>query len=98
MSERLSTRARLLGEILRYINDGNYDKVGDAWSFGLGRGAPHNHESEDEAVFRKMRRLVYDHVARTVAIERTSLAVPPAVDTLADEFKKLMDEVTPEIR
>jgi hypothetical protein len=45
-----------------------------------------------------MRRLVYDHVARTVAIERTSLASPPAVDSLAAEFKELMDELTPETR
>jgi hypothetical protein len=45
-----------------------------------------------------MRRLVYDHVARTVVIQRTSLASPPALDSLALEFKKLMDELTPETR
>ena len=45
-----------------------------------------------------MRRLVYDHVARTVAIQRTSLSSPPTVDSLAAEFKQLMDELTPEAR
>ncbi len=45
-----------------------------------------------------MRRLVFDHVARTVAIQRTSLSSPPTVDSLADEFRKLMDELTPETR
>jgi hypothetical protein len=45
-----------------------------------------------------MRHLVYDHVARTVAIERTSLSSPPTVDSLAGDFKKLMDELTPETR
>jgi len=49
-------------------------------------------------VFGKMRHLVYDHVARTAAIQRTSLSSPPTVDSLADEFKKLMDELTPEAR
>ena len=43
-----------------------------------------------------MRRLVYDHVARTAALQRTSLSSPPTVDSLADEFKKLMDELTPQ--
>ena len=45
-----------------------------------------------------MRRLVYDHVARTVAIQRTSLATPPSVDSLASEFRELMEELTPENR
>ena len=49
-------------------------------------------------MFQKMRRLVYDHVARTVAIERTSFSGPPAIESLAPEFKKLMDELTPETR
>jgi Domain of unknown function (DUF4145) len=98
MSDHLSTRAQLLTEILRYINDGNYEKAGEGWSFGIGRGASRQQANQDEAVFQKMRRLVYDHVARTVAIERTSLASPPSVDSLAVEFKKLMDELTPETR
>ena len=45
-----------------------------------------------------MRRLVYDHVARTAALQRTSLSSPPTVDSLAIEFKKLMDELTPHTR
>jgi hypothetical protein len=58
-----------------------------------------------------MRHLVYDHVARTVAIERTSLSSPPTGDSLAGDFKKLMatwsglarpkspkDELRPETR
>jgi hypothetical protein len=98
MSDHLSKRAQLLREILRDINDGNYEKVGDAWSFGVGRLASANHANQDEAVFLKMRHLVYDHVARTVAIERTSLSSPPTVDSLADEFKKLMDELSPKTR
>jgi hypothetical protein len=98
MSDHLSKRAQLLAEILRYINDGNYERAGEAWSFGMGQGNSRAHANQDEAVFQKMRRLVYDHVARTVAIERTSLASPPAVDSLAAEFKKLMDELTPETR
>jgi hypothetical protein len=98
MNDHLSKRAQLLAEILRYINDGNYEKAGEGWSFGVGRGSSRAHATEDEAVFQKMRRLVYDHVARTVAIERTSLASPPAVDSLAAEFKELMDELTPETR
>jgi hypothetical protein len=103
MSDHLSKRAPLLTELLRFINDGNYEKVGDAWSFGIGRGASRSQANvleanQDEAVFQKMRRLVYDHVARTVAIQRTSLASPPTVDSLADGFKKLMDELTPETR
>jgi hypothetical protein len=64
----------------------------------MGHGASRGHANRDEAVFQKMRRLVYDHVARTVAIQRTSLASPPAVDCLAADFKKLMDELTPETR
>jgi hypothetical protein len=102
LSDHFSKRAQLLSEILRYINDGNYEKAGSAWSFGIGRGASRGHANalgnSDEAVFQKMRRLVYDHVARTVAIQRTSLASPPTVDSLADEFKKLMEELTPESR
>jgi hypothetical protein len=98
MSDHLSKRAQLLSEILRYINDGNYERSGEAWSFGIGHGVSRAHANQDEAVFQKMRRLVYDHVARTVAIQRTSLANPPAVDSLAADFKKLMDELTPETR
>ena len=98
MSDHLSKRAQLLSEILRYMNDGNYEKSGEAWSFGIGRGAARDHGNKDEAVFRKMRRLVYDHVASTIAIQRTSLSSPPTVDSLASELKKLMDELTPESR
>jgi hypothetical protein len=98
LSDHLSKRAQLLAEILGHVNDGNYEKVGEAWSFGTGRGASRDQANRDEAVFQKMRRLVYDHVARTVAIQRTSLASPPTVDSLTDEFKKLMDELTPEAR
>ena len=98
MDDRLSKRAQLLTEILRYINDGNYEKADQAWSFGVGRGNSRDRGNKDEAVFQKMRRLVYDHVARTVAIQRTSLSNPPTVDSLAEEFKKLMDELTPETR
>jgi len=98
MTDRLSKRSPLLAEILRYINDGNYERAGDVWSFGIGHGSSRAHSNQDEAVFQKMRRLVYDHVARTVAIQRTSLANPPAVDSLAEEFSKLMDELTPQTR
>ncbi|HXM60164.1 MAG TPA: DUF4145 domain-containing protein [Terriglobales bacterium] len=97
MSDLLSKRAQVLTEILRYINDGNYEREGEGWSFGVGRGAS-GKANRDEAVFQKMRHLVYDHVARTVAIERTSLSSPPTVDSLAGDFKKLMDELTPETR
>ncbi|HEV8046227.1 MAG TPA: DUF4145 domain-containing protein, partial [Terriglobales bacterium] len=96
--DHLSKRAPLLAEILRYINDGRYGKTGEAWSFGLGQGASPEHCTKDEAIFRQMRRLVYDHVARTVALQRTSLSGLPTVDSLADEFKKLMDELTPVTR
>ncbi|MGA8493544.1 MAG: hypothetical protein WB711_24195, partial [Terriglobales bacterium] len=102
MSYLLSKRAQVLTEILRYINDDNYEKAVEGWSFGVGRSASGqaklSNPTKDEAVFQKMRHLVYDHVARTVAIERTSLSSPPTVDSLADEFKKLMDELTPETR
>jgi hypothetical protein len=98
MNDHLSKRAQLLAEILRYINDGNYERAGEAWFFGVGHGSSRAHATEDEAVFQKMRRLVYDHVARTVAIQRTSLSSPPAVDSLAVKFKELMDELTPETR
>ncbi len=98
MSNHLSKRAQLLTELLRYINDGNYERVGEDWSFGMGHGASRAHANQDELIFQKMRRLVYDHVARTIAIQRTSLASPPAVDSLAVEFKKLMEELTPETR
>jgi Domain of unknown function (DUF4145) len=98
MSDHLSKRRQLLSEILRNINDGNYEKIGDTWSIGAHRSASPGHENKDEGVFLKMRHLVYDHVARTVAIERTSLSSPPTVDSLADEFRKLMDELTPENR
>src|SRR5580692_4418885 len=100
MNDHLSKRAQVLTEILRYINDGNYQPAGEGWWFGVGRGvsreANGGNANNDEAVFQKMRHLVYDHVARTVAIERTSLSSPPTVDSLADQFKKLMDELTPE--
>jgi hypothetical protein len=98
MNDHLSKRAQFLTELLHCINDGNYERVGEAWSFGMGHGASRAHANQDEAVFQKMRRLVYDHVARTIAIQRTSLASPPAVDALAAEFKKLMEELTPETR
>jgi hypothetical protein len=102
MSDDLSKRAKLLVEVLRHINDGNYEPAGEGWSFGLARGVSHEanrgNASKDEAVFQKMRHLVYDHVARTVAIERTSLSSPPTVDSLADQFKRLMTELTPETR
>jgi hypothetical protein len=98
MSDHLSKRAQLLAEILRDINDGNYEKAGAAWSFGIGLGASRDQPNRDAAVFGKMRHLVYDHVARTAAIQRTSLASPPTVDSLANDFKKLMDELTPETR
>ena len=98
MSDHLSKRAQLLTEVLRYINDGNYEKAGESWSFGIELDPCRGLANPDEAVFQKMRRLVYDHVARTVAIQRTSLSSPPTVDSLAGEFKKLMDELTPETR
>jgi hypothetical protein len=98
MSGYLSKRAQLLTELLRCVNDGNFEKAGETWSFGIGCGASRDQENKDEAVFQKMRRLICDHVARTVAIQRTSLSNPPTVDSLADEFKKLMDELTPETR
>jgi hypothetical protein len=98
LSDHLSKRAPLLAEILRYINDGGYEKAGETWLFGAGHGASRKQLNQDEAVFRKMRRLVYDHVARTAALQRTSLSTPPTVDSLADEFKKLMDELTPQTR
>jgi Domain of unknown function (DUF4145) len=98
MTERLSKRAMVFSEILRSINDGNYEKAGEAWSFGIGRESSLGQASNDEATFQKMRRLVYDHVAQTVAIQRTSLSSPPSLDSLAGEFKKLMDELTPETR
>jgi hypothetical protein len=88
LSNHLSKRAQLLTEILQYINDGNYEQAGKAWSFGIAQDNSRNQGNKDEAVFQKMRRLVYDHVARTVAIERTSLASPPTVDSLAGEFKR----------
>jgi len=97
MSDLLSKRAQVLTEILRYVNDGNYEKAGEGWSFGVGRGVS-GKANRDEAVFQKMRHLVFDHVARTIAIERTSLSSPPTVDSLAGDFKKLMDELTPETR
>jgi hypothetical protein len=93
-----SKRGQLLAEILRSINDGNYEKVEEAWSFGIGREGSRSQAKDDEAIFQKMRRLVYDHVARTVAIQRTSLSSAPTVDSLAEEFKKLMDELTPQTR
>jgi len=98
MSDHLSKRAELLNTILRYINDGNYEKAGEAWSFGVGSRASSGDGSNDEAVFQKMRHLVYDHVARTVAIQRTSLSSPPTIDSLATEFRKLMDELKPQTR
>ena len=103
MSDHLSQRAQLLTEILRHINDGSYERAGEGWSFGTGHGASGganrgNAKHKDEVVFQKMRHLVYDHVARTVAIERTSVSSPPTVDSLAGGFKKLMDELRPETR
>jgi hypothetical protein len=98
LSDHLSKRAQVLTEILRYVNDGDYEKEGEGWSFGVGRGFSAGQVNQDEAVFQKMRGLVYDHVARTIAIQRTSLSSPPTVDSLASEFKKLMDELTPETR
>ena len=98
MSDHFSKRAQVLAEILRYINDGNYEKAGESWSFGSDRGGSRGQVNQDEAVFQKMRRLVYDHVARTIAIQRTSLSNPPTVASLAGEFKKLMEELTPETR
>jgi len=98
LTDHLSKRAPLLAEILRYINDGGYEKAGEAWSFGVGDGASQGQFNKDEVIFRRMRRLVYDHVARTVALQRTSLSGAPTVDSLADEFKKLMDELTPGTR
>ena len=104
MSDHPLNRAQVLAEVLRHINDGNYEKAGETWSFGVGWGAsrpanPSNTKTEkDDAIFQKMRHLVLDHVAHTVAIERTSLSTPPTVDSLADEFRKLMDELTPETR
>jgi len=98
MSDHLSKRFQVLSEILSYINDGDFQKSGDAWSFGFGRDASRAQANKDTAVFGKMRHLIYDHVARTVAIQRTSLSSPPTVDSLADEFKKLMEELTPETR
>jgi hypothetical protein len=101
-SDHLSKRAQLLTEILRYINDGNYERAGEGWSFGIGHGASREanrgNANKDGVVFQKMRHLVYDHVARTVAIKRTSLSSPPTVDSLAGDFKKLMDELRPETR
>jgi Domain of unknown function (DUF4145) len=111
MSDHLSKRAQVLAEILHYIDDGDYERAGEGWSFGshatshgANRSAADQGDAnqgtanKDEAVFQKMRHLVYGHVARTVAIERTSLSIPPAIDSLAAEFKKLMDELTPETR
>jgi hypothetical protein len=67
LTDHLSKRAPLLAEILRYINDRGYGKAGEARSFAVGDGASQGQFDKDEVVFRRMRRLVYDHVARTVA-------------------------------
>jgi hypothetical protein len=88
MTGHLSKRAQLLAETLQQINNGA----------SANRDSASPGPSKDDAVFQKMRHLVYDHVARTVAIERTSLSIPPAIDSLAAEFKKLMEELTPETR
>lgn len=96
MNDHLSKRARLLAEILRHINDGNYEQAEGHWSFG--QGVVRDQPNQDEAVFQKMRRLVYHHVARTVALQRSSLADPPTVDSLAADFRKLIDELKPETR
>jgi len=96
MNDHRSKRARLLAEILPHINDGNYEQVEGHWSFG--HGIARDPDNQDEAVFQKMRRLVYDHVAHTVALQRTSLTEPPTVDSLAADFRKLMEELTPETR
>jgi len=95
MTDHLSKRSRLLAEVLVHINDGNYKHTDDHGTDGSDAGDPGN---RDEAVFQKMRRLVYDHVARTVALQRTSLADLPTVDSLAADFRKLMDELNPETR
>jgi hypothetical protein len=97
MTDHLSKRARLLAEVLAHINDGDYDQAKVHTSSRIGPPS-NNSENHDEAVFQKMRRMVYDHVARTVALQRTSLADPPTVDSLAADFRKLMDELKPETR
>jgi hypothetical protein len=97
MTDHLSKRARLLAEVLAGINDGNYHQVQKNVTTEIGSPASDS-ENQDEAVFQKMRRMVYDHVARTVALQRTSLADPPTVDSLAVDFRKLMDELKPETR
>ena len=97
MNDHLSKRARLLAEMLAQINDGNYEPTQDRGSSGAERPSS-NAEPQDEAVFQKMRRLVYDQVARTAALQRTSLADPPTVESLAGDFRKLMDDLTPETR
>ncbi len=74
------------------------EKAGHSGSATRSREANRGNANKDEVVFQKMRHLVYDHVARTVAIERTSLSSPPTVDSLAGDFKKLMDELRPETR
>ena len=93
MSDHLSKRAQVLAEILRYINDGQLrkkpGKAGHSASAAAHLASRNRgNANKDEVVFQKMRHLVYDHVARTVAIERTSLSSPPTVDSLADRVQE----------
>jgi hypothetical protein len=48
--------------MLRYINDGNYERAGEGWSFGIGHGASREanrgNANKDEVVLQKMRHLV----------------------------------------
>jgi Domain of unknown function (DUF4145) len=98
MAERTSKRSQLLLEVLRHINDGNYDVHEELLSFGARHADSQNPADSDEIVFQKMRRLIYDYVARSAALERTSLSGPPSLDSIRTEFKQLMDQLKPETR
>jgi hypothetical protein len=98
MPQHVSKRSRLLLEVLRHINDGNYDVQEELLSFGTRPSDAQAPADADEIVFQKMRRLIYDYVARSAALERTSLSGPPALDSIRTEFKQLMDQLKPETR
>jgi hypothetical protein len=98
MNDHLSKRAQLLAEILRYINDGNYERAGEAWSFGWGTGARVRKRTRTKPCFRKCAVWFTTTLHAPSPLNELPSQGPPAIDSLAPEFKKLMDELTPETR
>jgi|HubBroStandDraft_6_1064221.scaffolds.fasta_scaffold00036_40 hypothetical protein len=100
MATNFSTRADILGRVLRHINDGSYLDSEDQLWFGDGLGAPLPTEflDEGEKLLREIGRDASNYLSQLEAIERTSLGQKRDISTVSPLLRKFLADLTAEQR